>query len=171
MNTCLRNRALLLLSAGEGTSEQQAHLATCTVCAARYRQFVGELESIERILRTPPPPAAPFFRRLTLRGPWLPAVALAVTVALVWGGVWLRQLSRPIVAEETSHDVVSFLADQVSPALFATADVRLAEVPTPVANLTYLQAALDEGWPCEQQEPFPTTRCDMHPFPLLLGED
>lgn len=76
------------------------------------------------------------------------------------------------MAKETANgEGVSFLEDQVSPALFAMADVRLAETPAPVSNLTYLQAALDEDWPCEQQEPFPTTPCDIHPFPLLLGEE
>jgi len=102
MNTCLRSRALLLLSAGEGTSEQQAHLATCTACAARYRQFAHDLGSIERVLRTTSPPAAPFLLRFALRRRWLPAAAaFAVTIMLVWeaygydshpGQVWQRKL-------------------------------------------------------------------------------
>jgi len=171
MNTCLRNRALLLLSAGEGTSEQQAHLATCTACATRYRQFVHELESIERVLRETDPLPASLPRRSPLRLQWLPAAAaLATLVALIWGGLWFRPAPEPVVARKTPNsEVVSFLEDQVSPALFAMTDVRLVDLPDPVSNLTYLQAALDDGWPCEQQDPFTPSGCDIHPFPLLLG--
>jgi hypothetical protein len=171
MNTCLRNRTLLLLSAGEGTSEQQAHLATCTACATRYRQFVHELESIERVLRETAPLPAPLPRHFPLRLHWLPAAtALAALVVLIWGGLWLRQLPQPVVAGKTpSSEVISFLEDQVSPALFAMTDVHLMDLPAPVSNLTYLQAALDDGWPCEQQDPFTPSGCDIHPFPLLLG--
>src|SRR5262249_15177929 len=164
--------ALLLFSAGEGTSEQRAHLATCASCATRYRQFVHDLESIERVLReTSPPPPAPFSRRLALRARWLPAAAaLAATIMLGLGGMWLRQPSQPTVAREIpNEDVVSFLEDQVSPALFATADRQVAAIPAPVSNVVYLQAALEGGWPCEWQEPFLPPTCEIHPFPLLLG--
>ncbi|HJY83744.1 MAG TPA: hypothetical protein VKK81_21990 [Candidatus Binatia bacterium] len=171
MNTCLCNRALLLLSAGEGTSEQHAHLATCASCAAQYRRFVHDLEAIEQMLRetSPSPTVARRFFPLRLR--WRPVtVAFAATLVLVWGGLWLRQPSWPPVSDEARiEDVSRFLADEVSPALFATVDVRTAPIPAPVSNSVYLQAALEGGWPCEWQEPFPTPICEIHPFPLLLG--
>jgi hypothetical protein len=172
MNTCLRNRALLLLAAGEGTSAQQAHLALCTACAARYRRVVHELESIEWVLRETSPRPAPVPARLFLRRRWLPTVAtLAALIALIWGGMWLRQLPQSGVARKTvNQEVVSFLEDQVSPALFAMTDVGLVDIPAPVSNLTYLQAALDDDWPCEQQDPFSAPGCEIHPFPLLFEE-
>src|SRR5262249_6493962 len=77
MNTCLRNRTLLLLWAGEGTSEQQAQLASCTACAIRYRQFVHDLEAIERVLRTTSPFPAPSPYRFSIRLHWLPTMDVA----------------------------------------------------------------------------------------------
>src|SRR4030095_8761125 len=107
-------RALLLLAADEGTSAQQAHLALCTACAARYRRVVHELESIERVLRETSPRPAPVPARLFVRRRWLPAVAtLAALIALIWGGMWLRQLPQSVVARKTvNKEVVAFLEDQ-----------------------------------------------------------
>lgn len=171
MNTCLRNRALLLLSAGEGTSKQQAHLATCASCATRYRRFVRDLEAIEQMLREPSPLPTVSRRFLPLRLRWRPmTAAFSAMLVLVWGGLWLRQSARPLVSREArTEDISRFLADEVSPALFATVDVRTAPILAPVSNSVYLQAALEGGWPCEWQEPFLTPVCEIHPFPLLLG--
>ncbi len=169
MNTCLRKRTLLLLSAGEGTNEQRVHVATCASCAARYRRFVRELEVIEHMLRETSPPPAVSRRFPSWR--WRPVMAaLAATFVLVWGGLWLRQPFRlPVSDEAYTEDASSFLADDLSPALFVTVDVQTTPILAPVSNSVYLQAALDGGWPCEWQEPFLTPACEIHPFPFLLG--
>jgi hypothetical protein len=171
MNTCLRNRALVLLSVGEGTREQQAHLATCASCATRYRRFVHDLEAIEHLLRVTSPPPAVFRRFLLRRLPWRPMVAaFAAAFVLIGGGWWLRQSFQPPVSGEAyTEDVSHFLESELSPALFATVDVHTTSIPSAVSNSVYLQAALDGGWPCEWQEPFLTPTCEIYPFPLLLG--
>lgn len=75
---------------------------------------------------------------------------------------------RPPASQSLLHQVYgSFLENEVSPALFATVDTHMVEVPTPVSNFTYLEAALEGEWPCEQQEPFLDPTCDVHPFPLF----
>ncbi len=170
MNTCLRDRALLLLAAGEGTSEQHTHLETCATCATRYQRFVQDLEVIERALQETSPSPVVSSRRFSLWVRWIPiAAALAATLVLVWGGVWLRQPSQPIATRNaSSEDVSRFLANEISPVLFATNDLRIATIPEPVSNSAYLQAALEGGWPCERQEPFFYATCDFYPFLLLI---
>jgi len=168
MNTCLRNRALLLLSVGEGTSKQRAHLATCTTCTTRYQKFVHDVAAIEQTLLTTSPPLTVPQRFLLLRLPWRPlAAAFVATLALVWGGVWLWQPSHT-GRQTRNEEVLRFLENEVSPALFATVDARAGELPTPVSNLTYVEAALAGEWPCEQQGMFLDTTCDVYPFPLLM---
>jgi len=171
MNACLRERTLLLLSAGEGTNEQRTHVATCAACATRYRRFVHELEGIEQTLRETSPPPAVSPRLLPMRWRWRPvAAAFAATLALVWGGLWLRQPSSPPVSMAArTEDLSLLLENELAPALFAMVDVRADPMPIQVSNSVYLQAALEGGWPCEWQEPFLTLACEIHPFPLLLG--
>lgn len=170
MNICLRDRTLLLLAAGEGTGEQHAHLKTCPPCAARYQGFVRDLEAIEQVLQKTAPSPAVFSLPPFLRARWIPAAAvLTATVLLIWGGVWLQQPSQLLTANEAAREeVLRFLEDEVSPALFATVDTHVVPVPNPVSNFTYLEAALEGEWPCEQQEPFLNPTCEGHPFPLLV---
>ncbi|MBI3302208.1 MAG: hypothetical protein HYZ72_09070 [Deltaproteobacteria bacterium] len=172
MNTCLRDRTLLLLSAGEGTKEQRAHLQSCAACADRYQRFVHNLEAIERVLRETSPPPAVSPRLFPLRLRWRPvATALAVTLALVWGGMQVWRPSPPTFsAGVRNEDVFSFLEKEVSPALFSTVDADAAEVPIPVSTTAYLEAALEEGWPCEGQDPVFDPGCDDYTFPLLFEE-
>jgi hypothetical protein len=66
--------------------------------------------------------------------------------------------------------VLRFFQKEVSPALFATVDLHLKEVPTAVSTFTYLEAAVEGGWPCEQHAPFLALTCDVPPFPFLLSE-
>jgi hypothetical protein len=95
------------------------------------------------------------------------AAAFAATLALVWGGLWLQQ-SFHAARHAGNEEVLRFLENEVSPALFATVDAHEVEVPAPVSNLTYVEAALEGEWPCEQQGLFLDTTCDVHPFPLLV---
>ncbi len=171
MNACLRERTLLLLSAGEGTNEQRTHVATCAACATRYRRFVHELEGIEQTLHETSPPPAVSPRFLPIRSNWRPvAVVFAAILMLVWGGLWLRHPSSlPVSMAARTEDLSQLLENELAPALFAMVDVRVAPIPTQVSNSVYLQAALDGSWPCEWQEPFLTPVCEIHPFPLLLG--
>jgi hypothetical protein len=170
MDTCLRDRALLLLAAGEGTHEQRAHVEICITCAIRYRRFVRDLEAIEQVLQETVPSPVVSSRLFSFRARWVPvAAALAAALALVWGSIWQQQPSQPIATRKAfSEDVSRFLANEISPVLFATNDLRIATLPEPVSNSAYLQAALEGGWPCERQEPFFYATCDFYPFPLFI---
>jgi hypothetical protein len=81
--------------------------------------------------------------------------------------VWLWQTSHT-EGQARHEEVLRFLENEVSPALFATVDVHEGEVPTPVSNLTYVEAAVAGEWPCEQQGLFLDTTCDVYPFPLFV---
>lgn len=171
MNRCLRDHTLLLLYEGERSATHQAHLEDCTSCMSRYRQLVRDVEVIGQVLQGEPPPQSASARLHAPRLRWFPvAAALTVTLALVWGGFWVRKPSHSVFSVAVrNEDVFSFLEEEVSPALFATAEASVTTVLTPVSNVAYLEAALDGDWPCEQQAPFFHAECEHYPFPLLVG--
>ena len=85
MTRCLRDRTLLSLYYGGGTSAQQTHLTECVACAARYRLVGRDLEAISQVLREKPRPktVSHRFRPFSVR--WLPTTAvLALALVLVW---------------------------------------------------------------------------------------
>jgi len=170
MNTCLRDRALLLLAAGEGMHEQWVHLEACETCTRRYQRFVDDLGAIEQVLQETVPPPIVSLRLFSFRTRWVPVTAaLALALVLVWGSIWRQQPSSSIATRKAlSEDVSHFLENEISPVLFATNDLRIAAIPEPVSNSVYLQAALEGGWPCERREPFFYAACDFYPFPLLI---
>jgi hypothetical protein len=92
------------------------------------------------------------------------AAALAVTLALVWGGVWVRSPAPPGLPEEARNEDVVLFLEEMSAALFSTDDAGAAEILAPVSNSAYLQAALEGEWPCEWQESFFNLECDDDPF-------
>lgn len=170
MSRCLRDQTFLLLYEGEGTGVHRAHLEACAACAARYQRLVHDLEVIGQVLREAPPPQAVPHRSHPLRIRWVPVTAaLALTLALVWGGVWMRGPSPPGLPAGARNEAILLFLEEVSAALFSTVDASAAVMPTPVSNFAYLQAALEGEWPCEWQEAFFNPGCDDHPFPLFFG--
>ena len=81
MAGCLRDRTLLLLYYGGGTSAQQTHLTECEACAARYRQVGRDLAAISQVLRETPRPktVSHRFRPSSIR--WLPTTARSAPAA------------------------------------------------------------------------------------------
>lgn len=173
MNTCPRDRDLILLAAGEDSPQQRAHVANCLDCAERYQRFAHNLTVIEQTLRDTSPPAdrTPF--PIFFRWQWLPqAAALAAAIVLIWGGLWLwsSQVQPTPVALQDREKVEQFWEDILAPALFAETDTRIFVAQSPPSNSIYLEAALDGGWPCEWQENSAFPSCAAHPFPFVFDE-
>jgi hypothetical protein len=173
MSRCLRDETLWRLYEGEGTEAERSHLKECAACTKRYQQLAADLQVIGRVLQEPPPLHASSRSRRLLRVRWVPvAAALAVVAAFVWGGVWLREPSRPGASGEMrDEEVVRLLNEELSLALFATANLNLGAVPARATDSAYLQAALDGGWPCEPQKQSRSADCETDPLSLLLEEE
>ncbi len=171
MKRCLREYTLVILYIGEGTQEERTHLASCEGCSQRYQHLAQDWQRLERSLRACPPqrvwvrPSLP----LTQRG--LPiAAALAAMLLVVFASIRWWQPAAPVVATTTpQEEVMSFVETTVVPALFADETFPRVFPPTPVSNETYVQAALDGEWPCEQDTSTSTFSCGVHVFPLLIG--
>lgn len=146
MSRCLRDKILLSLYEGSGTSAHRAHLESCAACAARYERWVHDLEVIGQALREAPPPGAFASPPHPLRVRWVPAAAaLAVAIALVGGGIWMRRSAPPVTLDE---EVLPFL-EEVSAALFSTVEADMVAIAAPASNWIELESAREEGWPCE----------------------
>ena len=175
MKTCLTKRALLLCVGGDGTDEQLDHIASCEYCRGRYLRFVRDLETIECVLGEglPLSSATPADFGMPWRNRWLPlAAAFAATVVLVWGIGRLQQPAAPdlVSSGEEEEDVAPLLQDDESPLLLAMADRREFVVPASVADARYLEAALNDGWPCEWQDEFFPPTCEFYPISLAFEE-
>jgi hypothetical protein len=129
------------VATGEGTADERAHVRECARCAARCAGLTDDLGLLRQALLVEPPPTV---ARATRAG-WLPvgaAMAAAALLALVWAAPW-----RPPHAPQPVRVVqVAGLARDVSAALFAP--VRPVAVVQPATDSTYLQAAINGGWPC-----------------------
>jgi hypothetical protein len=172
MKRCLLKRALLLCAAGEGTNEQLLHIAACNSCQGRYLRFVRDLATIEQVLRETAPPQATAATNVFRPNPWFSvAAAVAMLVILVWG-VWrFRQPSESGLVSNPARQeaIVQFLQDEVSPALFLMTERREFVVPAPVADARYLEAALNDGWPCEWQAAVSAPACEFYPLSLVFA--
>ncbi len=173
MSRHLPDELLWSLHEGTGTSANQAHLAGCPACAARYQQLARDLKVLAQVLREAPPLQPTPRPRRTFQIRWAPAVAvMAATVLLAWGQEWLRMLTLPVSLLEArkNEETVRFLTKEIPLALFSSAELNPGQLPTHATNLAYLQAALDGGWPSEPCEPSRTTDCEPDPFSLPLEE-
>lgn len=199
MTRCLHDYTLLMLYKGDGTDQQWSHLSTCLLCTVRYQHLVRDLEKIEEILEVAPPLRTVVSHQRSSYQRWFPAVvALAATLVLTWGSVHWWQPSQTVVvakAQPQPDKVSEFLQESVAPALFSpdalandnggdegdddgdddgddSSDVEsnVMKIPLPVSSSTYVQAALEGGWPCEQQGPFANINCEIHPFPFFIRE-
>lgn len=171
MSRCLREEALWLLAEGRGTEKERAHLGECDACTRRYRRLADDLARLGRIIRDGPPPSLRVHPRRARGIRWVPAALVAAAVlAVVWGGLWLREPLRfawsVFSAETLDEGEVRFLKEEVFPAVFATAGISLGRLPPEAPDEAYLQAALDGGWPCERHGR--TTGCGAELLSLLL---
>ena len=170
MNRCVRDRTLWLLSEGEGSREDRAHVASCVACSARLRRLEEELRHLMSVLRAPPPPQLIPARTQPVHVQWLTAAAmLAAMFMVVWVGVWWQQPSPPVLPMEVSQESIGSFIDAVSAALFATVDPGVMSSPDPLPDLDDLQAALAGHWPCDEQAVFGDVTCNDETFALLLG--
>jgi len=171
MNRHLPDEQLWSLSESGGTSEDRRHLEECAACTARYQQLVRDLEVLAGVLQEPPPVQAPPQPRRAPRIRWVPAVAvMTATLLLAWGQDWLRELASPGSTTGIHHEEIAFLTKEIPLALFATAEPNPGRLPARATNFSYLQAALDGGWPKEPCEPSRASDCEPDPFSRLLEE-
>ena len=173
MSRCLSNHALLKLAAEDESAPRRAHLTHCVHCTARYQQLTRTLRAIEHTLATTVPPALPGENHPRVSVLWIPAmVALTAALLVSWIG-WRPPLliSSPSQRTVQPEQIYQFLATEVAPAVFGAADVEPPELPTPASPASYLQAALDGGWPCEYREPFASSPCEPSSFALASAQD
>jgi hypothetical protein len=169
MNRCLRDRTLWLMSEGEASREDRAHMASCAVCAMRLRRLEQDLRQLRSILTGPPPQVAPTQPR-PLRVQWLPAAAtLAALLMVVWVGLWWTQPAPPMQPTEARQESVWPFIEGISAALFASVDFGVTGTADQLWDLGDLQAALAGDWPCEGQAALVNVACDNDTFALLLG--
>jgi hypothetical protein len=169
MSRCLGDRTLWLLSEGEASREDRAHVVSCVTCASRLQRLEQTLHCLQSVLTGPPPEIALAQRRHVRRRWTASAGALAAIVMLAWfGGWWLRPPSSlPVEARQES--IWPFI-EGVSTVLFPIVEVGFSAAPDRLSELADLQAALAGEWPCEGTEPLANMVCDDDTFALLLGE-
>lgn len=175
MSRCLGEKALWAVHEGEGSQKERAHARNCARCAARLQQLGGDLRVLSQVLcEAPPVPAsAPVRRPLVWRWVAFAAVAGAASLALLWNGALTLDPSArkaPQAAFMRQEEAVDILEKEVYSALFTNVDLDMIALPARVSTLTYVQAALDGGWPCEPATLLKRATCDQRPF-FLLFED
>jgi hypothetical protein len=147
MKRCLSERTLLRVHGSDGTVAEREHLRFCADCAERYDRFEEDLDSLRRILDTPPL-AASVRHTHAVRLRWMPIAATAAALVAVLVGVRAFRQPGALPVARRSAAVAAFAAD-VSAALFPES------APTTVALATndtsYLQAALDAGALCTRE--------------------
>jgi hypothetical protein len=160
---------LWLLSEGEGSRADRAHVASCVACSARLRRLEVDLGRLTTVLRAPPPQVTPT-RPQPFRPQWVTAAAmLAAMFTVVWVGLWWHQPSSPTLPMEASQESIWPFLDGVSAALFATIDPGVMISPDALADLDDLQAALAGDWPCDEPLAIGGVACNDKTFALLLG--
>ena len=134
MTRCLREKTLLLLSAGGGDSAQRLHLKTCELCAERYRRMAQELELITSTLRQDPPVGAQIGRPIPVLYRAAPVIAAVLfAVALIWGEDRFLHSNLPESSAQLASSDWSQLLEQVSEALFPGEALSQTEV-TPAGS-------------------------------------
>jgi hypothetical protein len=169
MSRCVGERALWRVSEGEASLRERAHVASCSVCAARLRRLEQELSYLRSVLSGAPPsqmaPAQP--PRVRMR--WAAALAtLAAMAMFAWVGGWWRQPSSPIPVEGRQASIRPFI-ESVSTALFPSVESGFSATPDRLSDLDELQVALAWEWSCEGPEGLANVACNDDGFALLLG--
>lgn len=166
MNRCLKERALLNISAGEGTAAQHAHLRVCADCAERYEAFTDDLKIIGDVLVQTPPTGIAVSRVPAALVRWVPLAAAAAVLLAV--GLTVTRLYAPTLVQVAarSGNVPAFAAD-VSAAVFASDDDATMQM---ASDAPYLRAALEAGLPCPQVGVF-EGECDDQISALAFESD
>lgn len=172
MSRCLSEYTLVMVHTGEGTEREVDHLSICQECARRYQDLVRDWQRIEQIFHqvSPPQPTMSRLGFVTARN-WLPRVA-ALATALVFvftGTFWWRPVSSVPRDSPSREEVIEFFERTVVPTLSADMLFSISVPPTPVSDVTYIQAALDGEWPCEEDTLSFSSTCEIHIFSPLLG--
>jgi hypothetical protein len=169
MSHCLRDRTLWLLSEGEGSREERAHVTSCVVCAARLRRLEQDLSHLQAVLAGPQPQTA-LAQARPGRLRWTTmAATLAAMVVLAWFGVWWQRPSPPLQMEARQESIWPFL-DGVYTALFPTVEIGFSATSDQLSDLDDLQAALAREWLYEGPTAFANWDCNEDDtFALLLG--
>jgi hypothetical protein len=152
MNRCLKEKTLLLLHDGEGTSAQRTHLTECATCAARYQKLRRDLQTISEILSDKPLPKALNQRLSSPRVRWLPKVgALAMALLLLAGvAVQLWSPAARLSLKRASDGESSTLADDLISNALSLNESLAIELATEGAGSYDLAArVLDAERPCE----------------------
>jgi hypothetical protein len=173
MNTCPRDRALLLLAAGEGSPHHHRHIESCQHCTERYHRFARNLTLIEKTLEETSPPITMARLPVFSRWRWQPVAAALAAASLLIGGswrLWTASSHPTFVASQDKEKVEQFWEEVLAPALFAETDTRILVTQSSPSNTAYLQAALDGGWPCEWQDNTVPPRCAAHSFPFVFDQ-
>ena len=145
MTRCLDEKALFLLSEGDGESERQSHLENCLSCAQRYDRLAADVEFISTTLQKAPPSIHPVPLRMPIFYRSLPfAVALLLGIALVWGESRLWKPISPSSTESAFNSDLSQFLDQVNDALFSNATGSNTRVIAPDPDVASVQAALGQ---------------------------
>ena len=169
MSRCPGDRTLWLLSEGEGSRADRAHVASCVACSTRLRRLEADLGRLASVLRAPPPRVAPT-RPQPFRPQWVTAAAmLAAVFIVVWVGLWWQQPSPPTLPMGASQESIWPFMDGVSAALFATVDPGVMSSPDALPDLDDLRAALAGDWPCDEPLALGDVACNDQTFALLLG--
>jgi hypothetical protein len=113
--TCLDDRRLFDVHAGEPAPEAREHLAGCAVCAGRLRALRADLARIDTVLRETPPPAVRAPRR-AVAWRWAPLAAAAVLALAIGAQRWA---AAP--AADGADDTLA-LADELSEAMATAVD-------------------------------------------------
>jgi hypothetical protein len=169
MSRCLSDRTLWLLSEGEASREDRAHVVSCLICAARLQRLEQTLNCLQSVLTGPPPEMArPQLRHVRRR--WMAsAVALAAMVILAWFGMWWQQ-PLPSRSMGTRQEAIWPFIEGVSRAPFSTVEIGFGTTADRLADFDDLQAALAGEWPCEGPEVPSGLARDDDTFALWFGE-
>lgn len=155
MTRCLREKTLLLLSAGGGDSVQRLHLRTCEFCSERYGKMAQELELITSTLRQDPPVGAQIGRPIPVLYRAAPIIAAVLfAMALIWGESRFLHSNLPESSEQLASSDWSQLLEQVSEALFPVEALGQTEVTPAASDWVSVQNALGESCSAECQELF-----------------
>jgi hypothetical protein len=151
MNRCLKEKTLLLLHDGDGTSAQRTHLTECAICAARYQQLRRDLETLRQILGDEQLSNAVSHRLSSPRVRWLPAVGtLAMALLLVGVAVQLWTPSARLSPTGASDGESSTLMEELISNPVSLNEALAIELVTEGAGSYDLAArVLDAERPCE----------------------
>lgn len=173
MRWCVSNHTLWLVAEGEARAADRAHILACASCSARYRQLERDLRVLCLTLSGPPPAERTWNTVPRMRRRWMAAaVVAAVLSVVVWSSGWLLRPMPPSSLSIGERAAVWSFLEEVSLALFATADAEaLGEVTEPglEPEVGVPYAGFLDTWPCDDGTWWLNVNCETQPFLLAEG--